>query len=436
MSENLEVRGARMYALAERLWNFPRSLTGDGVRLTLAEIARNVGGLRLHEIPSGTRVGDWVVPNEWNLRRARLFDPDGNTVCDTAENNLHVLGYSLPHRGQLSLDDLDEHLYSLPEQPDAIPYITSYYQPRWGFCLSDRVRKSLPQGNYFVDIDTSLEPGSMTYGDVFIAGESTDEILITTYICHPSMANNEISGPVVTAELINYLSELGSRRYSYRFVFAPETIGAVAYIHANLQNLKERVKSGFVVTCVGDNRAFSLLPSRDGTHEIDLIARHVLKQVIPKYVEYPWTSRGSDERQYSAPLVDIPMISMMRTKYWEYPEYHTSLDRLGTVVTPEGLAGGFESIRQAIDVLETNVTPTTEVIGEPMLGPRGLYATLGAGKFSVTSQTILDVWSFCDGKHSVLEIADQLQLKYWNVLDTVNLLCAHHLVRTNPRYLP
>ena len=432
---NLNQRGMDMYSLASKLWHFPRSITGDGVRSTISEISAAVGGLVVHEVASGTKVGDWEVPLEWNLRSARLVAPDGSTVCDTRDNNLHILGYSIPFSGLVSLAELESHLYSLPEHPSAIPYVTSYYEPRWGFCLSHEVRDNLQPGDYLVEIDTTLEPGSLTYADLLLPGQLQDEILISTYICHPNLANNELSGPVVVAELIKYLTSLVERRYSYRFVFAPETIGAIVYLHKHLDHLKKYVKAGFVVTCVGDNRTHSLLPTREGTHEVDRIARHVLRFLEPNFAEYSWTDRGSDERQYSAPTVGIPMVSMMRSKYWEYPEYHTSLDDLVGVVSPEGLAGGFEAIRQAIDILERNSIPLTSVIGEPMLGKRGLYATLGAGRYSTTPQSLLDVWSYCDGTRNVLEIADVLKKPFNEVSEMIETLEQHALIQISPALL-
>lgn len=432
---NFNQRGMEMYSLASKLWHFPRSITGDGVRSTISEISAAVGGLVVHEVASGTKVGDWEVPLEWNLRSARLVAPDGSTVCDTRDNNLHILGYSIPFSGLVSLAELESHLYSLPEHPSAIPYVTSYYEPRWGFCLSHEVRKNLQPGDYLVEIDTTLEPGSLTYADLLLPGQLQDEVLISTYICHPNLANNELSGPVVVAELIKYLTSLVERRYSYRFVFAPETIGAIVYLHKHLDHLKKYVKAGFVVTCVGDNRTHSLLPTREGTHEVDRIARHVLRFLEPNFAEYSWTDRGSDERQYSAPAVGLPMVSMMRSKYWEYPEYHTSLDDLGRVVSPEGLAGGFEAIRQAIDILERNSVPLTSVIGEPMLGKRGLYATLGAGRYSTTPQSLLDVWSYCDGTRNVLEIADVLKKPFNEVSEIIETLEQHALIQISPAVL-
>jgi aminopeptidase-like protein len=427
--------GERMYSLAKDLWRFPRSITGNGLRATLNRLKSKLPELQIHEIPSGTRVGDWTIPDEWNLQRARLWDPSGQVVCDTEWNNLHIVGYSEPFSGVVTLEELQTHLHSLPGQPDAIPYVTSYYERRWGFCLADEVRRNLLPGMYRVEIDSTLHPGSLTYADLKLPGSTAHEILVSTYVCHPSMANNELSGPVVAVELAQYLSTLADRRYSYRFVFAPETIGAVAYIHKNLDELKRHVIAAFNLTCVGDDRTYSLLPTRAGDRAIDQIARHVLRHFATSYHEYPWESRGSDERQYSAPLVDIPMVSIMRSKYWEYPEYHTSLDNLERVVSPSGLQGGFEATRRAIEIIERDSRPKSMVIGEPMLSRRGLYSSLGAGRFSSTPQHLLDVWSYCDGTLSTLEIADKLQRRFDEVDQLIQQLKTLEIISLTPNYL-
>lgn len=420
--------GKRMHELARALWSLPRSITGEGVRKSLQIIAERVPGLVIHEVPSGTKVGDWVIPDEWNLFRARLLDEDGNVICDTEVNNLSVVNYSIPFSGILTREELEYHLHSLPEQPEAIPYVTSYYKPYWGFCLPHKTRQTLKSGSYQIEIDTALKPGSLTYADLVIPGNSQEEILISTYMCHPSLANNELSGPVVFTELVNYVRSIANRRFSYRFVMAPETIGAITYINTHLEHLKKFVVAAFNLTCVGDDRSYSLLPTRLGSHRIDTIARHVLRHRAPDYVEYPWSSRGSDERQYSSPLVNIPMISMMRTKYWEYPEYHTSNDDLEQVVTPQGLQGSLEMTAAAIAILETDTVPLATTVGEPMLGRRGLYSSLGAGRVSASPNDLLDVWSHCDGHVTVLEIAERLGMTFAYTLEIVKLLHQHALV--------
>lgn len=423
-----------MHDLAQRLWSIPRSITGNGVRQTLRELQNLCPNLTIHEVPSGTEVLDWRVPDEWNLRRATLTDPDGCVVADTDINNLHVVGYSEPVHRLVSLEELQNHLHSIPEQPDAIPYVTSYYERRWGFCLAHRDRESLKPGTYEVKIDTRLTAGSLSYGEIIIPGDHPDEVFISTYVCHPSMANNELSGPVVAAEIARWLTARSKRRFTYRIVFIPETIGSITYLARHLSQLKERVRAGFNVTCVGDERAFSYLPSRNGSTLADTVARHVLEHASTAYTAYTWLDRGSDERQYCAPGIDLPVVSMMRSKYWEYPEYHTSLDDLDSVVTPVGLAGGFALHRLAVEILERNSVPTTRVLGEPQLGRRGLYSTLGAGRVSASPVLLLDVLSFCDGKYSTLEIARIVGRSFFEVADAVDLLASHDLVDVIPTF--
>jgi aminopeptidase-like protein len=424
--------GLEMHDFARKLWSLPRSITGSGLRRTLEMISEELGGLSIYEVPSGTAVGDWVIPDEWTLRRSILIDPHGKIICDSDVSNLHVVNYSEPFDGKMELGELQQYLHSLPDLPTAVPYMTSYYERRWGFCLPHQIRERLVNGVYTIRMDTDLQPGSLTYGDLVIPGKSKKEILISTYVCHPSMANNELSGPVVSTNLIKYLRSLNSRRYTYRFVFAPETIGAITYIHNNLEHLRKHVVGALNLTCLGDDRTYSLLPTRGGKHRLDTIARHVLKHLSKDYVEYPWTSRGSDERQYSSPGLDLPMISIMRSKYWEYPEYHTSLDDLVDLVTPSGLQGGFQAIQRTFDILECDVFPGANVVGEPMLSRRNLYSTLGGSRFSVKRNLFLDVWSFCDGTNSALDIAHQLNLRFDEVLEAVTVLQDNHLVVTSP----
>jgi len=345
--------GALMHNLARKLWPINRSLTGDGVRESLQLLKEDLPKLELKEVPSGTHCFDWVVPKEWNIKDAYIITPSGNKICDFKVNNLNLVGYSAPFNGELSLTELQEHLYSLPEQPNAIPYVTSYYEENWGFCISDNDRQNLADGIYKVVINTKLFNGSLTYGELLIPGITPHEIFISTYICHPSMANNEISGPVVSAFIAKWVQNQPKLRYSYRFVYIPETIGSIAYIKINFENLK-KIFAGFNLSCLGDERCYSFLPSRKGNTLSDITAKHILKWIDKNYKTYTWLDRGSDERQYCAPGVDMPIASIMRSKYGEYPEYHTSLDNLESVVTANGLEGSFHVVTKIIEAIEQN----------------------------------------------------------------------------------
>ncbi len=262
----LRYDGEYLHALARELWPLHRSLTGSGTRKTLAVLQRELPGLVIHEVPSGTRAFDWTVPNEWTIRDAKLIGPSGDVIVDYANSNLHVIGYSTPVDLEVSLEDLQERLHSIPEQPDAIPFVTSYYHPTWGLCLADRVRRELKPGTYRVVIDSDLKPGSLSYGELILPGESADEIFLSTYVCHPSLANNELSGPMVATGLARWLMQLPNRHYTYRFAFTPESIGAIVYSSRNLTTLKDNVIAGFQLTCIGDDRAYTYLASRTGTH--------------------------------------------------------------------------------------------------------------------------------------------------------------------------
>ncbi len=398
-----------MHIFIRELFGICRSLTGPGTRETLRRIQLLLPGMHLHEVPSGTEVFDWTVPDEWTIRSARLVGPAGETIVDFTNNNLHVLGYSIPVDKEISLEDLQEHLYSLPEQPDAIPYITSYYSPRWGFCLTHRQREALRPGTYRAVIDTDIAPGHLTYGELLIPGANEKEILLSTYVCHPSMANNELSGPAVTTFLGKWLLEQPKLRYSYRIVFIPETIGSITYLSKNLDHLKRHVIAGFNISCVGDNRAYSYLPSRRQDTISDTIAKHVLKWIEPNYITYNWGDRGSDERQYCAPGIDLPIASIMRTKYGEYPEYHTSLDDF-KVVTLKGLSGGYNVAKNAIKILLDNIYPVSKILCEPQMGKRGLYPTLSVKSKRKKTKTYMDFLQYSDGSNSLNKISKLINL--------------------------
>lgn len=422
--------GEHLHDLATQLFRINRSITGDGVRQTLAIMGEHLPGLRLHEVASGTPVLDWTVPDEWNVRAAYLEGPSGERIVDFAHCNVHLVGYSVPVDVRLPLEDLQAHLHSDPEHRNAIPYVTSYYNRTWGFCLTADQRVTLPDGEYHAVVDATLEPGGLTYGELVIPGDLDAEVLVSTYICHPSLANNELSGPMVALGLAQWLQSLPSRRYTYRFVFAPETIGAITYIARNLDHLRSHVVAAVNLTCIGDDGNYSYLASRLGNTPIDRIARRVVR-TRPRAVEYSYLDRGSDERQYGMPGVDVPMISLMRTKYGVYPEYHTHLDDL-TVVTPTGLQGGLDLVRDCIRELEAADYYRATVLAEPQLGRRGLYHTMHAR--TVADEVLLrtHVLAYADGEHSIADMAELFDAPIDDVQVLVDELVEHGLLVRTP----
>ncbi len=395
----------------DRLWPILRSITGEGVRQT-HDILSEIVKLEHLDIPTGSRVFDWTIPKEWKVNDAYITDPKGQRILGVKENNLRLVNYSVPFRGTLSRNELDHHLYSLPDKPTAIPYVTSYYSPRWGFCLSQRERESLPDGDYQIVVDTELFDGSLTLSEALLPGEREDEVLISTYTCHPSLANNELSGPLVAAFLYRELAKLESRRLSYRFVFLPETIGALAYLHLRGEHLKKHLVAGYVVTCIGDAGDFTYKRSRQSSLTtaravVDRAAEHALNHSKKPHKILDFSPLGSDERQYCSPGFNLPVGSLMRSQYGTYPEYHTSLDNK-SFISFEAMADSVQMYLSVVKVLEQNRTYKNLLPhGEPQLGQRGLYETMGRNTIPELSSAIFWLLNYADGEHDLLWIAEK-----------------------------
>ena len=397
-----------MYNLAKRIFPICRSITGEGVRETIDILSEYIkqDGLEFNvfEIPSGTPVYDWIIPKEWVIKDAYIEDGNGNKIIDMKKNNLHVVGYSTSVDSWVSLEELRSYVYTQPEQPSVIPYVTSYYEDRCGFCMSQNQLDSLKKDQYHIFIDSKKIDGSLTYAELVLPGELEDELLITSYTCHPSMANNECSGPTVLSELIRYVASLKRHRYTYRFVLNPETIGALAYLSKNLNRLRERLVAGVVLSCVGDERDYSVIHSRYA----DSIADRSLVAVLKSrgdFSEYSFLERGSDERQYNAPGVDLPVVGFCRTKYGEYPEYHTSADDL-RLISPSGLQGAYETMTQWIDCMEMNFKYRVSVLGEPQLGKRGLYPTVSQKGSYDEVESMMNLIAYSDGSNDLFDISE------------------------------
>jgi aminopeptidase-like protein len=396
--------GDTLMAWAHDLFPICRSLTGAGVRQTLSYLTNKVPGMTVKEVPSGTKAFDWTVPQEWEIGGGWLEGPDGQRIVDFDDNNLHVMGYSEGVDCRLPLEELQQHLYSLADQPDAIPYVTSYYNHNWGFCLPHRVRESLKPGQYRAVIEARHFDGVLNYGELIVPGETEREVLLSTYICHPSMANNELSGPLVATALARWLHSK-PRRLTYRLLFVPETIGAIVYLSQHLEDLRQNVIAGYVLSCVGDDGPVSFLPSPSGNTLADRAAEHVLAHHAPDHLRYSFLDRGSDERQYCSPLVDLPVASVMRSKYGTYPEYHTSLDDL-SFISAQGLATSVDMYRRILSALEANQTPANVFPCEPQLGKRGLYPTVSTKDTHAQVALMKNVIAYADGRRDMIALSE------------------------------
>jgi aminopeptidase-like protein len=412
--------------LVARLFPICRSITGDGVRRTLAIIGEHVP-LQVHEVPSGTKVLDWEVPDEWNITDAYLADGDGRRLVDFAACNLHVLNYSVPIDVELSLDELRPHLFSLPDQPDRIPYRTSYYDRNWGLCLPDRQLRSLPEGRYRVRIDSTLQPGHLTYGEVVVPGRTQDEILVSSHICHPSLCDDNLSGIAVSVALARRLLDGRPPRHTVRFLFAPGTIGAITWLARNRETAG-RIVHGLTLTCLGDDHPFTYKRTVGGAAAIDRAAAHVLAHDAADNQLIDFFPYGYDERQYNSPGFRLPVGSLMRGRHGQFPEYHTSGDDL-SFVSGARMAHSLAVLAAIIGVVDADRRlVNTEPHGEPQLGRRGLYGAVGGQNLPDGQLAMLWVLNLSDGEHSLLDIAERSGLPFETVRTTAALLEEHGLL--------
>lgn len=422
-----EATAESLSALVRELYPICRSITGHGVRQTLAILARELP-LEVREVASGTRVLDWTVPREWNIRDAYIANERGERVVDFRQHNLHVVNYSTPIRATMSLDELRPHLHSLPKEPELIPYRTTYYDEAWGFCLSDRQLQSLEPGTYDVCIDSTLEPGSLTYGELFLPGETEGEILISAHVCHPSLADDNLSGISVASALARELLAAPKRRLGVRFLFAPGTIGAITWLAQN-RATASRIRHGLTLTCLGDGERFTYKRTVFGDETIDRAVTHVLAHAGYAQQTIDFFPYGYDERQYNSPGFRLPVGSLMRGRHGQFREYHTSADNL-TFVSGERMLESLTVLRSVLGVLEHDRTyENLEPYGEPQLGSRGLYRALGGTSIPGLQFAMLWVLNLSDGKHSLLQIAERAGLSFAAVRGAAELLREHHLLR-------
>lgn len=418
--------GREMHSLATELYPICRSITGDGLRQTLAILQRRIP-LVVHEVPSGTQVLDWTVPREWNIRDAYVANAQGQRVVDFRKSNLHVVNYSVPVKGTFPLSELKKRIHSLPDRPDWIPYRTSYYQEDWGFCMAHRDLERLTEGSYEVVIDSTLSPGSLSYGELYLPGESAEEVLFSAHACHPSLANDNLSGLALTALLARAISGV-AHRYSYRFLFAPGTIGSIAWLSRN-EAAAARVRHGLVVACVGDGGALTYKRSRRGDADIDRAAAHVVRGATPAGTVLDFVPYGYDERQYCSPGFNLPVGSLTRTPHGRYPEYHTSADDL-SFLRAESLGDSLRAYLAVVAILEGNGRyRNTHLKGEPQLGRRGLYGAMGGFPDPGAAQmAMLWVLNQSDGGPSLLDIAERSDLSFDAVRAAADVLIAHELL--------
>ena len=427
-----------IYKLGKKLFTINRSITGNGVRLTLLNIKKELKKLKIHEVRSGTRFYDWKIPPEWNVKKAYVKDKNGKIIIDIKNNNIQLVGYSTPSNFLVNKSKLLEHIHSIKNQPNAIPYITSYYKKYWGFCVTDNLRKKIKKNylnndKFLIKIDSNFKKkGSLTYGEFILPGKSKKEILISTNICHPQMANNELSGPLVALALAKHFSKYKNEK-TLRFVFIPETIGSIAYLNLNYNELKRNVIAGYTLSCIGDQRSYSFIPTKYGSTISDKAAKKAFEELNLKYKKFSFLKRGSDERQYNSPGIDLPIASILRTKYLEFPEYHTSLDNFN-LMTKRGLLGGYKIVKKTIEIIMNEIIPVSKEICEPKLQKKNLYKSLSIrNNFESTNlpRIILNFLQYADGKNTIHDISKHIKMPINKTLEIYKLLYKQNLLEKN-----
>ncbi len=423
---DLTKTGPEMHALMTELYPICRSITGNGLRQTLKILQKRIP-LEIHEVPSGTKVFDWTVPKEWNVRDAYVKNSKGEKIIDFKKLNLHLLNYSTPVNAKMPLSELKKHLFTLPKYPDLVPYLTSYYKEEWGFCLSYAQYQNLPEDTYSVVIDSSLEPGSLTYGELFLKGESQQEFLVSTYPCHPSMCDDNLSGVVLATFLAKHLSKF-KLKYSYRFLFVPETIGSITWLSRNEHKLNN-IKHGLLATCVGDSGAFTYKKTRLGNADVDKAVQKALSSSEIPYKILDFVPGGSDERQYCSPGFNLAVGCLMRTEPDTFREYHTSADDLN-FVTPRALGESFEKYLETVSIIENNaVYFNLNPKCEPQLGKRGIYDLVGAKKEEFPQLAMLWVLNQSDGTNSLLDISIRSGMGFAEIRRAADLLSSVGLLK-------
>jgi aminopeptidase-like protein len=434
--EEIKINFSEYIEIGKKIFPICRSITGDGNRKTLRTLQEKNPEIKIHEISSGKKVFDWKIPPEWNVKEAYVKNPDGKKIIDFKKNNLHLINYSIPINKKIKFNELINKIYSLEKQPEAIPYITSYYKKDWGFCVSENFKKKLLKKyknnkNYFyVKINSKFnKKGSLTYADCLIKGKSNKEILISTYICHPSMANNELSGPLLANALINFFKKQNNE-LTLRFIFVPEIIGSIAYIYKNLKILKKNFVAGYNLTCVGDERNYSFLSSKNENSLTNKAAIKILNDLKINFKKFSFLERASDEGNYNSIGVDLDVASFMRSKYGEFIEYHTSHDDFN-LVTKKGLEGSFAVIKEIILSIMKNKIPINIITCEPQLGKRGLHPTLGTKEKKTAVRNILNFLQFADGSKDLIDLSNILKLSFEETYKIYKILLDKRLIKKN-----